>query len=376
MAGERASATSPGNLLALIREAGGLSRRRLQAETGMSRGTLYQRLDTLARLGLVYDAEPLEPTGGRPARRVRFEDRGRVVLAVDLGQTHLRVSVTDLHGRELRFGSRAIRIADPGVLDLALGLGVELLDQAPAERLVGVGVGIPATVDPTTGRVLHPNTIPDWRPDSVLDAVARRWVVPLVVENDARAAAVGECRSGETLVFVKLATGLGCGIVVDGTVLRGAGGVAGDIGHVRVSPDGPRCRCGQVGCLAAYCSGRALLARLGPGIGSLAGLTAAARARDAAVLDELSAAADVLGSALAATVTTVNPHRLVLGGVLGSSAVVVERVGQRVRETVDQRAWPAVEAGALGPTAVATGLARLVVQQVFGPAAVDAAAAG
>jgi len=358
-------------------EHGGLSRQQILAATGMSRGTLYQRLDTLASLGFVYDAEQLDTTGGRPARRVRFEDRGRVVLAVDFGQTHVRVSVTDLDGQALRSASTAVQIADPAVLDAALDLGAGLLAQAADERLVGVGVGMPATVDPATGHVLHPTTISGWRPDSVLVAVAARWAVPLVVENDARAAAVGESRPTDgTIVYVKLSTGLGCGIVVGGEVLRGASGLAGDIGHVRVSPDGPLCRCGRVGCLAAYCSGRALLARLGPRIESLAGIVAAVQTGDPAVLAEVGAAADVLGSALATTVTTVNPHRLVLGGALGSLPVVVERVGERVRDTVAERAWPVVEAGALRQAATATGLARLVVRHVFDPAAVDAAIEG
>ncbi|HYY89447.1 MAG TPA: winged helix-turn-helix domain-containing protein, partial [Chloroflexota bacterium] len=105
--------TSHGSLLDLVRSSGGMSRRQLIEETGMSRGTLYERLDTLARLGLIYDAETLGATGGRPARRVRFEDRGRVALAVDFGHTHARVSVTDLDGTELRAVTRALTITEP-----------------------------------------------------------------------------------------------------------------------------------------------------------------------------------------------------------------------------------------------------------------------
>lgn len=374
--------TSHGGLLELVRASGGLSRQQLITETGMSRGTLYQRLDALARLGLIYDAEQLDTTGGRPARRVRFEDRGRVVLAVDFGQTHARVSVTDLTGTELRHADSALRITDvpEAVLHPTLDLAAALLRDD--EQLVGVGVGMPARVDPANGFVLHPTTIPAWPPDAVVTAVARRWELPLVVENDARAGAVGESRrpvgngSAETLVYVKLSTGLGCGIVVDGDVLRGAGGIAGDIGHVRVSSDGPRCRCGRTGCLAAYSSGRALLERLRPrGIGSVAALAAAARAGDRHVLTELEVAADVLGTALATTVTTVNPHRLVLGGALGALPTVVERVRAQVHDTVVERAWPQIEGGALGPRATVTGLGRLVVRRAFAPDVIDAAVA-
>lgn len=366
---------SHGSLLALVRERGGLSRRQLLDETGMSRGTLVGRLDALTRLGLVYEAESLGATGGRRARRIRFDDRGRVVLTVGIGHTHARVSVTDLLGSELRRADLPLHV-DAGadaVLGPALDLAEKLVAAGQAERLAGVGVGVPAAVDPHTGWVLHPTTLPGWEPDAVVTAVRSRFGRPVVVENDARAAAVGECRSDiETLVAVKVATGIGCGIVVGGDVLRGAAGVAGDIGHVRVA--GPRpepvCRCGRTGCLAAHASGRALLARLAPhGFRTLADVVA--DLGHSAVRSGLAEAADVLGAALATTVTTVNPHRVVLGGTLGVLPPVVDGVRARVLDAVTERARPAVEASTLGGRATPRGLARLVVRRVFDPDAVD-----
>jgi predicted NBD/HSP70 family sugar kinase len=330
---------SHGSLLALVRERGGLSRRQLLDETGMSRGTLVGRLDALTRLGLVYEAESLGATGGRRARRIRFDDRGRVVLTVGIGHTHARVSVTDLLGSELRRADLPLHV-DAGadaVLGPALDLAEKLVAAGQAERLAGVGVGVPAAVDPHTGWVLHPTTLPGWEPDAVVTAVRSRFGRPVVVENDARAAAVGECRSDtETLVAVKVATGIGCGIVVGGDVLRGAAGVAGDIGHgFRTLAD--------------------VVADLG----------------HPAVRSGLAEAADVLGAALATTVTTVNPHRVVLGGTLGVLPPVVDGVRARVLDAVTERARPAVEASTLGGRATPRGLARLVVRRVFDPDAVD-----
>ena len=376
----RTVAASAGHLLELLRLRGGMSRQQLLAETGMSRGTLYGRLDALARLGFVYEAESLAATGGRPARRIRFDDRGRVLLTVDLGQTHARIAVTDLLGSQLRRAVLPLDVAaGPAVvLGPVLEHAAKLLAVGATERLAGLGVGVPAPVDPTSGAIVRA-TWPGWSSDVVADSFGLRWSEPIVVENDARAAAVGESRSpDETLVYVKLATGLGCGVVVDGEVLRGAGGFAGDIGHVRVAGAGPQpvCRCGRVGCLAAYSSGRALLGRLAsPVIDSLDGLVAAARAEEARVVAELGAAADVLGTALATTVTTVNPDRLVLGGPLGVLPIVVDRVRQRIQLDVDERAWPRVEGSTLGGRATGRGLARLVVQRAFAPAAIDAALA-
>lgn len=374
--------TSHGYLLELIRGSGGLSRQQLVESTGMSRGTLFGRLDTLLRLGLVYEAESLGATGGRRARRIRFEDRGRVVLAIDLGQTHARISVTDLVGTELRRAAMPldVELGAAAVLGPVLDHAEKLVTAGVGELLVGIGVGVPAAVDPLTNAVLHPTTLAGWPADAVTEAVAARWDLPLVVENDARAAAVGECRSDEeTLVYVKVATGIGCGIVVGGDVLRGAGGVAGDIGHVRagavshppVDPP-PLCRCGRRGCLAAYSSGRALLERLEPfGVATIADL--AARVGEPVVAAALAEAADVLGGTLATTVTTVNPHRLVLGGSLGVLAPLVDRVRRQVNDTVADLARPVVEGSSLGDRATVRGLARLVARRVYAPEAVDAA---
>jgi predicted NBD/HSP70 family sugar kinase len=375
--------TSHGELVQLVRDREGLSRQQLIAETGMSRGTLYSRLDTLTRLGLVYEAEALGATGGRRARRIRFEDRGRVVLVVDLGQTHARIAVTDLLGSEQRRADLPIAIADGAevVLGVVLDHAEKLVAAGSGERLVGVGFGVPSSVDPATGRLLHATAMPGWAADALVAAVPSRFAVPLLVENDARAGAMGESRSeDETLVYLKIATGIGCGIVVGGEALRGAGGLAGAIGHVQVATPlpgpAPQCACGRLGCLAAHSSGRALVERLGGrGVGakdidSVIALVEAAAEPE--VEAALARAADVLGAALAPTVATLNPHRLVLGGPLGAVPVVLDRVRAQVRAAVPEQIRPLVERSALGSRATPRGLARLVVREVFAPAAIDA----
>lgn len=370
-------ATSHGHLLELIRAADGLSRQQLLSTTGMSRATLYERLDTLTRRGYIYEAEPLDSTGGRPSRKIRFEDRGRVVLAITLGQTHGTVSIADTTGRQLRSVTRGLDISEPAasVLDPLIQDGRALLAQGADETLLGIGVSLPAPVEAVTGFVKHPTTIPGWAPDSVVSAVKAAWDLPLVIENDARAAALGERNSDtETVVYVKVGTGIGCGIVVEGSILRGAHGSAGDIGHIRMTPDGPLCRCGRRGCLAAYSSGRAIQDQLGHLAFSTTGqVSDAAMAGNAEVLNALDSAADVLGQALAATVTTLNPDRLVLGGQLGSLATFVERVAHRVlADVVDRIAeGMVVEAGHPEDLAACHGLTTLVMRDIFAPRAVD-----
>lgn len=371
-------ATSHGHLLELIHAAGGLSRQQLLGITGMSRATLYERLGALTRRGLIYEAETLEATGGRRSRKIRFDDRGRVLLAFVLGQTHATVSVLDTAGRRLRSERRRHTISNPAatVLTPLLDLGQALLDVGKDEILTGLGVSLPSPVEAGTGHVTHATTIPGWPADVVVAMASERWSVPLVVENDARAAALGERHNDrETIVYVKAATGIGCGIVVEGSILHGSRGAAGDIGHIQMTVGGPLCRCGRRGCLATYASGRSLLDRLSAyGISSLDDIRVAAHGGSPVVIDALRAAADVLGRSLAQIVTTINPDRLLLGGAIGTLPVVVEQVRERVlADVVDRIAEGLViESGAADDSAGALGLTTLVMREVFAPAAIDA----
>lgn len=372
-------ATSHGHLLELIRSSGGLSRQQLLATTGMSRATLYQRLETLLRRGYIYEAESLEATGGRRSRKIRFDDRGRVVLALALGQTHATVSVTDLRGVPLRSVTSRHTISGPSEAVLAplIETGKSILAQGTDEVLIGVGVSLPAPVEAGSGNVTHTTTIPGWPPDAVAKAVTSTWPVPHVIENDARAAALGERASDtETVVYVKVATGIGCGIVVEGSILRGAHGAAGDIGHIRMAEDGPLCRCGRHGCLAAYSSGRAITDLLAAaGITDLDAVSAAAKKGNPDVARVLEAAAAVLGKALAATITTLNPDRLVLGGKIGSIPSFVDHVRARIMADVVERiaAGLTVQAGDSGDQTSLHGLATLVMRKVFAAEAIDSA---
>lgn len=371
----RGLAPSAGEVLGLIRATGGLSRAQLLERSGMARSTLYARLEELAGLGVVYEAEALDPAArGRPSRRIRFDDRRLVVLAVVIGQAVVRVAVTDPSGRELRFRTLPARLGRPAdaVLGPLLDAGQALLDERPGAVLAGVGIAVPAPVDVRTGLLHGATTVPDWSPDAALTAAAR-FGVPVVVENDGRAEALGESRPGETLVYAKVATGISCGVVVDRQVLGGARGVAGDIGHILVDPDGPVCRCGRRGCLAAFSSGAGMLARL-TGPATLDALVAAVRAGDPAVLAELDVAAGHFGRALAAIVATVNPGRLLLGGALGRLPPMVERVRGRVLTDVVDRVGAdlVVEPSERGEAAGSCGLAELVMRRRYAPEAIDA----
>jgi predicted NBD/HSP70 family sugar kinase len=256
-----------------------------------------------------------------------------------------------------------------------------LVDQLPGREVVGVGLGIPAPVQTGSGTRWPTPSMPEWERYPLDEEFAGDWPVPLLVENDARAMTLGECSPGAdtegsaVVLGLKYASGLGAGVVVDGHALRGASGSTGDIGHIRVSSNGPRCRCGRRGCLAAHVSGRALLRDLRhTGVRSLDDIVERLDARDREVVPVVRAAASLFGRTMATTVQFLNPGTVVLSGVLGRHPVVAAEMTREIKQgplprTADQ---VRVVTGALGEEAATLGLCRLVTSHVYAPDHVDA----
>ncbi|NUT33195.1 MAG: ROK family protein [Hamadaea sp.] len=369
---ELARPATPGHLLALIRTRPVWTRRELLDATGMSRPTLLERLAPLFAAGLIHEAGSTPSDGGRPAQLIRFDDRRMAVLTFDMGHTHGRVCVSGVRGRELRSETVRLdlaRISPDDVLTRLTAVAAGLAD--PAQRLIGVGVGLPGPISPATGLPGASTVLRLWEDFPVLDRLRSRWDVPIVLENDARAFALGEASAdpGGILLGVKWSSGIGAGVVADGQCLAGADGAAGDIGHIRLDPAGPACRCGRRGCLAAYASGHALATRIG--VSSVEEI--AARAGEPAVRDLLAEAARRVGEVLAALIALVNPRTLVLGGALGELPAVVSLVDSRVRDIAMPHSTDGLRVvpSRLSGRAATAGLVDLVVRRVLDPDAVD-----
>ena len=260
-----------GALLQTLRDGRARTRADLVAETGLARSTVAQRIEVLLASGLLAPAGEANSTGGRPPTQFVFNPDAGIVLAADLGATHARLGVTNLAGTMLGGHNADLDIAagPEMVLDWVASELRQLVLRAGRAMgdVVGVGVGLPGPVEHSTGRPVNPPIMPGWDAFAVPERLGKLLGAPVLVDNDVNVMALGEQWSqwsgAPHLLFVKVATGIGCGIVSNGVLHRGAQGAAGDLGHVQV-PHGPEiaCTCGNYGCLEAVASGSALAGRL------------------------------------------------------------------------------------------------------------------
>src|SRR5215213_172469 len=379
-----------GSVLRLIRDGEAVTRADLARRTGLARSTVAQRVDALLAHELVYEAGGSASTGGRPPTVLAFNQLAGVVLAADLGATHSRMAVSDLAGAPLTEVALDMDIADgpDRVLSWVDKRFKELLMEAgktPAD-VRGIGVGVPGPVAFATGQPVNPPIMPGWDGFSIPHWFAGRYEAPVLVDNDVNIMALGEhfshWRDTDHLLFIKVGTGIGCGIVAGRLIHRGAQGAAGDIGHIRVpGNEDVLCRCGNVGCLEAVAGGGAMAAQLrAMGLEAADGrdVVALVRAGRPEAVGVVREAGRVLGSVLATSVNLFNPGVIVIGGDLSHAE---EHLLAGVREVVYQRSLPLatrslrIVRSRLDERAGVVGAAVMVIEHILSPDAVDDALA-
>lgn len=383
-----AAAANPGagEIFQILRDGTARTKAELATITGLARSTVALRVDALLAADLLRPAGEAVSTGGRPPARLAFNSRAGVVLAVDLGATHATSAVADLAGVILDSRTRTIDIGDgpESLLDLILDDAGALLEASRAAGipLLGVGIGVPGPVEHSTGRPTNPPIMPGWDRFDIPAYVQRTFDVPVLVDNDVNILALGEQATTwphvDDLVFVKVSTGIGSGIIAGGQLQRGAQGSAGDLGHVQVpSGAGSTREPGDERDLEALASGSALAAALretGLAAHSPADVVDLVRSGNAAAIEATRQAGRDVGEVLATVVNLLNPSIIVLGG---SIARAGEHLLAGVREVVYRRSIPlatqhlAIVQSQAGDRAAVLGAAIMVAREVLSPANVD-----
>jgi predicted NBD/HSP70 family sugar kinase len=343
-----------GSLLSLVAAGRARSRAELAEVGGLSRTTVVHRLKALLDAGLLQESDETQATGGRPSRLLAVNAGFGVVLAADVGETSVRIAVTDLTPVilaesmiDVDLGAGPVPVLDAIATQFSLLLG--RIGRRPAE-VIGAGLSLPAPVDFASGRVFGPSVMAGWDGFDIRGWLERRLDAPVLVENDVNLMTLYEWKTfwpgvGH-LFYIKAGTGIGSGIIFDGHIYRGAQGAAGDIGHIQLGgrPQ-PLCRCGKRGCVEARAAGWALARDLrtkGHAARNARDVVALALLGDADALGRLGEAGRVLGEVTADVVSVLNPGVIVLGGTLSE---IDRPLLEGMRSVVEARALPLARRG-------------------------------
>ncbi len=372
----------------LLRDGTPRTRAQLADASGLARSTIASRIDTLLRLGLVAPYGDAVSTGGRPPSLLALNPSARVVVGIDVGASHTAVALVDLAGTVLAETRTDLDVAEGPevVLGWAEAAVADLLAAQRREpgEIIAIGVGLPGPVEHETGRAINPPIMPGWDRYDVPAHVRRAYDVPVLIDNDVNIMALGErhahLRDIDDLVYIKVSTGIGAGIVSGGQLQRGAQGTAGDLGHVRLAgADDVRCRCGNLGCLEAVAAGPALARALreqGLDAGDGRAVVGLVRDGEPLAIQTVRQAGRDLGEVLAVLVNLVNPGAIVIGGDLAEAG---ESLLAGIRETVYQRSLPLatehlqIRTSQAGERAAILGAATMATAFALSPEEIDRA---
>ena len=387
--GSALGSSSASELFQLLRDGQPRTRAGLSALTGLARSTIALRVDALMELGLVSAVGDATSTGGRPSSQFALNPTAKLVIGADLGASHATLAVTDLAGNTLGDHRSTIVIADgpEKVLNWMIEAGRTLLADIGRDQndLIAIGIGLPGPVHHATGRPINPPIMPGWDRFDVPGWVQQQLEVAVLVDNDVNIMALGERAFAwpqtEHLVFVKVATGIGSGVISGGLLQRGAQGIAGDIGHVQIPRGaGTPCHCGNRGCLEALASGPAIaqaLRQSGVDVETSQQVVELVKRGNIEAIQAVRQAGRDIGEVLTACVSLINPSVIAMGG---SMAQAGEHLIAGVREVVYARSMPlatehlTIVQSSAGPNAAVIGAGMLAIHHALSPASIEAMA--
>ena len=369
------------NLLWKQRE---ISRAELARRTSLSRSTVSAIVTDLLNTGLAKEARAGASSGGRRPILLEFQDQSSFILGIELGATHVSCVLTDLRCNVRASWSAPAPVRDePKVALEKMTMAVRSVLEADGVQLsevLGIGVAVPSPVDRERPGELLPLVVPKWEGHNIATHLEDSFKRPVFVDNDANLGALAELwwGAGSTvsdLAYIKVATGIGAGLIINDHIFRGSGGIAGEIGHTSIDPNGPQCICGLKGCLTTFIGTPALLERaknelrtrgsdrLPPS--SIDELVNAALDGDPMSVDLIHYAGDKLGVGIANMLNLLNPKTVVVGGGIARAG---DLLLDGVRKTIQGLSLPAsicntgIRTTSLNEWGIAVGAATLVLQ--------------
>lgn len=379
-------------ILNVLRNQGPLSRKLLQDKTGLSWGTITHLTGELVELEIIRETGIVSAHVGRPAVNLDLNTDDNYAVGIWMGNARVHATLLDLKGRQLL--DRSLPLDPSADAEEIVKRIFDAVDTVMSEgsispaHVAGIGCAVPGSYNPETGICAYAPNHPKWRDVPLLSRILDRYDRPTYIDHDMNCCVLGEYLFGAarrltTFVCVNVEGGIGAGIMIDGRIYRGVNNSAGELGHIRVHPQGPRCNCGKVGCLESVASVGALLARARelPEVpdrdGSLAADRGAGRYDD---IDDLIRTADrgdrdilslfeevghYLGMGIGILVTLFNPETVILSGSLCRAK---DFLWSSMSASLNENAWPYSRTDVRFTTlenGIVRGAAGMVLQEVF-----------
>lgn len=321
------------SVLETLMRSGPQTQAQLSKSTGLSPATVSNIVRELVAQNRVERRSVT--SSGRRASQVRAVADGRVAVGVAIGRRHLRVMLMGIDHREEAFHEEDLPTQHGAAVTVARASDLvrDLLAKhnLGPDEVIGTGVAVPAPIDPTTNDVVEPRILPEWSGFDLVDLMTGTMPAPLIIDNDANLGALAHLHYADasergSLIYLKLSDGIGAGLIIDGQIIRGFRGGAGEIGHVSLDPWGAYCPCGNRGCLETFSS----IPAIRQAVAHTLGLSADPeleqirnRSTDPAVSRILDDAGRSIGRAVAMLVTVFNPERIIVGGPLAELGEVI-----------------------------------------------------
>lgn len=349
----------------LIRFAGkGISRSDIAEELGLTRAGVTIIVNDLLESGIILETNSRSTPSGRPPVVLELNPEYGLVAAIDMGASHLSVSVGDFSARIIQETELPFRIANgpekcleevnKALEEIVKQCGITIKD------LSAVGVSVPGPVVTDAGMVMSPPIMPGWDRFPIRDTLEKYWKISVTINNDADLGALGEWAYGagrgeKNLAFIKVGSGIGAGLIIDKQIYVGSTGSAGEIGHLTIDKNGPLCTCGNYGCLEAFASGsaieiqaqklvesgkRTLLSKSEHAKINVSDVADAARRGDLAAQEIIKRSGTFIGIAIANLINMINPGIVIIGG---GVAQVGDLLTGPIRQEVRERSLPASE---------------------------------
>jgi predicted NBD/HSP70 family sugar kinase len=377
------------SILRLIWREHQVSRADISRQLDLSRSTVTEIVKELLKTGLVAEVGIGKSSGGRKPIVLEFQDEAKVILGIDIGATHVSVAMTNLRGDLLFWKEREypVREDSEGTHRVINELCNESLSSQNFnyDKLLSIGVSVPSPVDPIRPEYLSETIIPSWHGKSGLERLRQKYGVPVYLDNDANLGALaehwwGEGKNVNDLIYIKISNGIGAGYILGGKLYRGSKGIAGEMSHMPIDPNGRLCGCGLRGCLATVISAWALIDRIGTlsnlypdssllnGNPGIIDIENAALNGDPLATQIVTEATNYLTSAITSLVNLLNPDIIIMGGSLSRLGdLVLNPIQDKINTCalVSSVSKTKILTSKLGSKGIAIGAATLAIEQAF-----------